>query len=1024
MSQSYYSFIPYVRRGIATGINDNEDLLGTGTAGSVASNALIKLRFNASNQNNQPIVGINEDQGITENLLNYYLMGPGDIIGLQPNSVIRTTPPANSSSFECNYLAAVDFYDEDFPWRYTPLMPTSKKLTSNGNDLEVPAGNANLHSKLRPWLFPVALKRNEFTIVEGPLGRCLKLIADVPGKTYADVFPNEKQLWAWAHVQVNNQLQASNLNTSLATQIQENSDSVISRIVCPRRLDPNTAYTVFLIPVFELGRLAGIKQLGEVLPSGVNIQTPSWRGNETIGANGKLFPIYYTWEFSTLSRFQDFESLVRKLEPKVLSLAQAGNATMAINEPGYPKIAEAFNPNITSPPLQNTKPYYGTITPLTANNTLPQLNEWNLTATPQSKYVNELVNLLNHTNKFPAATTISPSPDPIIGPPMYGQWHMQRDSIASNANNWFTRVNLDPTYRAAAGAGAAVVKKHQEYLMDIAWSQVGEIVELNKHIVQLQQALQAIKAMYNRNIPTNPADNFSAGNTLSYAAPLVKHILLESQQETLHAQIEESILPTNSLSGRYRRMISANGPVMRKLDPTAAVVSSGNHITASLSDASLSVAPVYTAPVSLSYCPPAIEAAMTVSAVSNLPAAENFWPVQPGITYSVYTGNNTNVESSAGVSFRAAVSNLHEVIEARPVPEPPKPNLNWNNFLNTLRTHLNPNDTFIQLANQLYYMYKADTGSSSIQHLDIVLAAPRIPVSMAEMLAELNKTLFMPGIEKVEQNGVYNFGVNQKIIEAYLAGANYEMNRELLWREYPTDQRGTPLRHFWGINGLGNVVGSDPKYMDILDIHTWKTNGVPKDLGENTSRKLPNGTPVPPENIMVLAIRGELIANYPNTLVYARKAKWQLKDGSTTQQERVPDAATEANLLRPLFFTRINPDLYFMGFNLNPTTAKGQHNPTQNQPGWFITFEERAGEPVFGADEVRTKPNLVFWYELGWNDIFDGEIQQNFVNINKIIEVNNAAENTFVWGRNSADQAYATYQNPSRIFIHASDLLN
>ena len=36
-------------------------------------------------------------------------------------------------NFESNYLAAVDFYDEDFPWRYTPG-----------------AGRAGL--QLRPWI--------------------------------------------------------------------------------------------------------------------------------------------------------------------------------------------------------------------------------------------------------------------------------------------------------------------------------------------------------------------------------------------------------------------------------------------------------------------------------------------------------------------------------------------------------------------------------------------------------------------------------------------------------------------------------------------------------------------------------------------------------------------------------------------------------------------------------------------------------------------------------------------------------
>ena len=51
------------------------------------------------------------------------LVGPGDITGIDPQQVIRTEPRAGVSDFEPNYLAAIDFYDEDFPWRYSPLAP-------------------------------------------------------------------------------------------------------------------------------------------------------------------------------------------------------------------------------------------------------------------------------------------------------------------------------------------------------------------------------------------------------------------------------------------------------------------------------------------------------------------------------------------------------------------------------------------------------------------------------------------------------------------------------------------------------------------------------------------------------------------------------------------------------------------------------------------------------------------------------------------------------------------------------------
>ena len=43
---------------------------------------------------------------------------------------------------------------------------------------------------------------------------------------------------------------------------------------------------------------------------------------------------------------------------------------------------------------------------------------------------------------------------------------------------------------------------------------------------------------------------------------------------------------------------------------------------------------------------------------------------------------------------------------------------------------------------------------------------------------------------------------NPKFIESYMVGLNHEMGRELLWREYPTDQRGSYLRQFWDVSGI------------------------------------------------------------------------------------------------------------------------------------------------------------------------------------------------------------------------------
>ena len=59
--------------------------------------------------------------------------------------------------------------------------------------------------------------------------------------------------------------------------------------------------------------------------------------------------------------------------------------------------------------------------------------------------------------------------------------------------------------------------------------------------------------------------------------------------------------------------------------------------------------------------------------------------------------------------------------------------------------------------------------------------------------------LFLPNIQLIATNSITLLETNQKFIEAYMVGLNHEFARELLWREYPTDQRGSYFRQFWDV---------------------------------------------------------------------------------------------------------------------------------------------------------------------------------------------------------------------------------
>ena len=73
----------------------------------------------------------------------------------------------------------------------------------------------------------------------------------------------------------------------------------------------------------------------------------------------------------------------------------------------------------------------------------------------------------------------------------------------------------------------------------------------------------------------------------------------------------------------------------------------------------------------------------------------------------------------------------------------------------------------------------------------------------------------LPEANGLEPDTAILLRTNPEFTSAFLVGVNHEMNSELLWRGYPTDQRGTPFQHFWD-----RVDGPD-----IELIHQWRPSG-------------------------------------------------------------------------------------------------------------------------------------------------------------------------------------------------------
>ena len=135
---------------------------------------------------------------------------------------------------------------------------------------------------------------------------------------------------------------------------------------------------------------------------------------------------------------------------------------------------------------------------------------------------------------------------------------------------------------------------------------------------------------------------------------------------------------------------------------------------------------------------------------------------------------------------------------------------------------------------------------------DTVMAFPELPTPVYELLARYDRDRFLPGVEAIPPNAVTLLETNPRFVAAFMVGMNHELNRELLWREYPTDRRGTPMQHFWGwFDGDADI---DP-------IHEWDRA---LELG-GQARGGPGGQ-------IVLLVRGDLMRRYPNTVVLAWRA--------------------------------------------------------------------------------------------------------------------------------------------------------
>jgi hypothetical protein len=259
------------------------------------------------------------------------------------------------------------------------------------------------------------------------------------------------------------------------------------------------------------------------------------------------------------------------------------------------------------------------------------------------------------------------------------------------------------------------------------------------------------------------------------------------------------------------------------------------------------------------------------------------------------------------------------------------------------------------------------------RRIEPVMAHPRFKYPMYEPLHRYDREWMVPGLGLIQRPDMATLlQTNNRFIEAYLVGLNHEMGRELLWREFPTDQRGTYFSSFW--TGAPEL---------IADMHElpWRSGA----LGVHVDPQL--------DGQLVFLVRGDLVRRYPGVVAHA-----------------VLEAGTDAGIplfaatspIRTLFHVFLPPNVLLVGFGMTRARI--------DTPGetWWFTLSENPTEPRFGLDPSRpggpTRDNLI------WDDF----------GVSKPGQYLDATQHTTLvadgvrWGASSAAVAYLLFQLPAR----------
>jgi hypothetical protein len=968
-------FLPWLRRGLGAHAR-----VATGASRPQALVSLVVRRGGSP-------------ETVTKSVL---LHGPGDVTGLAPGQVIASDPPPLSTDFEPNHLVTVCLDAPELPWLFSP-------------DPTPPPGDPA--GRVRPWLCLVVVRR----AVASLKADAARPTATLRLEEAAGELPDLAESWAWAHAQI------VGTDAAVSDAVAGPPQRTLSRLVCPRRLEPGTAYLACVVPTFAAGVQAG---LGQPVTAGTE---PAW---PTPVAGPLELPAYHSFEFATGPE-GDVETLARRLVPRslgatvgvrALDVSRAGSGLPAL-EPGAPGASLGLEGALRAPAAQPTP--------------------W--PDPPREDFQDALRAQLSGD----AAT---------VTPPLYGAIQAGVEAL-DGAPAWLVELNLDPRHRAAAALGAQVVRHHQEQLMASAWSQAGDMARANQLLRDAQLGRAVTGALRAKRLAHLPARTL-----LRLTEPVHARVAAPGPQVTrsLHGAVGESVFPGSAVTPASRRVLRPRGGLGRRLGaeapvagmvdglaagtlrvPIARRISGGvdfdavgeprlAHVTREV-PAALGWRLVDDFRAALGAVAPRAAAppdARPVVAVENggpatAPALVSHAgePGGPFLTQGAVRIDDDLPPDVAEVAlprrlrlgringrFRAAATALQQYMAkqpaaaTRPAPAPP---LQVEQLMGMLAASGGPLDADVTIRRAVEPQV-ADLDGGGVDRADPLAprrAAIHFPQPMSEALRALSEQHLLPGAEGVPPDTVGLLEANPRFIEAYVVGLNHELARELAWRGLESDQRATAFDQFWDVRGRPSDAPGPAT--DVPPIAAWDPA---RGLGANATR-------VGADGMLVLLVRGALLRRHPTMSVYAVRAG--------------ADSELGAEELLPEFRGTLGSDMTYVGFGLSVAEATG----ADGGPGWFFVFQEQATEPRFGADDPAGTGRGRFggaparWTDLTWGQLVADETAFSAL---RHIPVAAPALNPALrgltlegatWGLNAAHMAQTLLQRPVRIALHARTLL-